>query len=395
MTPKLFLCSRNKQLRWNTYHRCACILTFHQTILLPHLHHLHSAPAGLNFSQLTTVCGELDRIWMDSLENVLYSWQQFLANEVIPLLGVTTELILEPQKLHQLSFIDRRAHQEVEDPFLVIARLTDFDRKKAESRFRDKRFCCEICLQSVLGAKCEKLHPCDHVHCADCLTAHITWKIESGDVTHIDCPTADCDKLIPQSIVQRLVSAEVFSRYERILRQRTLETRKDIVFCPRPKCHSATPKDENSNLAVCPECTLAFCLNCRKTWHGVAPCKALPSELKKLKEVYDKSSLEDKRFMEKEYGRDYLIRAFQEIESRDWIAGNSKECPSCHSHIQKIDGCNKMYCTHCQFHFCWLCEQVINHIDPYYHYSPGVSSCSGKLFQGMTGLEFDEYEQWI
>ena len=111
---------------------------------------------------------------------------------------------------------------------------TEFDRKESASQFREQRFSCEICLQTVLGAVCEKLHPCGHVHCVDCLSTHIVYKIESSSVTKLDCPNTACAELISASIVQCLVLADIFSRYDRLLQKSKLEARKDIAFCPQP-----------------------------------------------------------------------------------------------------------------------------------------------------------------
>ena len=114
----------------------------------------------------------------------------------IPWSGVTTELFLEHLTVNQLKGIDRRTQQEVEDPFLAMELLTEFDQKESASRFRDKRFTCDICLQSVIGTVCEKLHTCGHVHCVHCLSAHINLKIQSGNVTKIDCPAVKCEQLV-------------------------------------------------------------------------------------------------------------------------------------------------------------------------------------------------------
>ena len=135
---------------------------------------------------------------------------------------------------------------------------TEFVRKESVSGFREERFACEICLQTVLGAVCEKLHPCGHVHCVDCLSTHIVYKIESGSVTKIDCPNSACAELISASIVQRLVPADIFSHYDRLLKKRKLEARKDIAFYPQPMCEGVAPKEDESDLATCPSCDFAF-----------------------------------------------------------------------------------------------------------------------------------------
>jgi len=61
-------------------------------------------------------------------------------------------------------------------------------------------------------------------------------KIDGGDDTKVDCPSADCDELIPPHTVKELVPADVFERYDRLLLQRMLDGMQDVVYCPRPSC---------------------------------------------------------------------------------------------------------------------------------------------------------------
>ncbi|XP_067221576.1 E3 ubiquitin-protein ligase RNF14-like isoform X2 [Chanodichthys erythropterus] len=69
---------------------------------------------------------------------------------------------------------------------------------------------------------------------------------------------------------------------------------------------------------------------------------------------------------------------FQESLNEVWLKDNSKRCPSCGTHIQKIMGCNKMTCFSCQTHFCWICLKVLNRTDPYSHFRES-NPCNGQL----------------
>jgi hypothetical protein len=40
--------------------------------------------------------------------------------------------------------------------------------------------------------------------------------------------------------------------------------------------------------------------------------------------------------------------------TRDWLQANTRQCPRCHLHIEKLDGCDKMECV-CGCRFCFKC----------------------------------------
>ncbi len=78
-----------------------------------------------------------------------------------------------------------------------------------------------------------------------------------------------------------------------------------------------------------------------------------------------------------------------------WIDTNAKLCPKCTAKIQKIHGCNKMMCTQCRSHFCWLCDAPISRMDPYAHFRVGNSRCAGKLFEGLQELNEEDFFFWF
>lgn len=158
-------------------------------------------------------------------------------------------------------------------------------------------------------------------------------------------------------------------------------------------CRCVTVKDD-SNMVQCPRCRFCFCVLCQRAWHGVSPCKLIPSDMKELRETWESLDLESKVAMEKQYGKARLHQAFQEYDSCRWIESNAKRCPTCSANIQKTQGCNKMTCTHCHAHFCWLCDAVLPKYEPYKHFRIGMSPCAGKLFEGLQGLEENEDFWW-
>lgn len=333
---------------------------------------------------MSVLCRNLDQIWSDNHgAAILHHWQQFISQEWYSVLNMEHSLTLKYQNPASLqSDWDPRAVQEMKNLLKLVPYLIEFDHQRKTEVFKMSLFPCDICLQTLQGLECVSLQGCTHVYCKVCVQGHITTKINEGSVGKIECPSLDCTQEIPPGIIQELISPKLFERYDKLLLQRTLESMTDIAYCPRPTCRSVTVKEENSNMAVCPSCKFAFCVLCKRTWHGVAPCKVLPEDIKELKESYESGDSNTRKSLEQQYGRQYLIHAFQEFDSCKWVKTNTQACPSCLASIEKDHGCNKMTCYKCNCNFCWLCRGTLPRHNPYTHFHPGNSPCAGKLFEG-------------
>lgn len=282
---------------------------------------------------------------------------------------------------------DPRGIQDIDHPLHIIPSLIEFNESKLVEVFESSRYDCEICFTSELGSNCVKLPSCQHVHCKSCMCSHVISKINDGAVNKLDCPAMKCKELITPDIVRSLVPTELFKRYDDLLLKRTLDTMSDIVNCPRQSCMCTTIKEDNSEMAVCPRCKFTFCCLCKRSWHGISPCKLLPDDILDLKQLYESGDADTKQSIERQYGKKNLLKAFEEVQSKVWLKKNSKKCPNCNSNIEKTHGCNKMTCTFCNANFCWLCEMLLNGHNPYSHFNFGKSACAGKLFDGLIDDE--------
>lgn len=306
-------------------------------------------------------------------------------------LGIDKLLAIKYQNPRALqSDWDTRGIQEMKNLFSIVPLLVEYDNQQRTIVFQSSHFTCQICCVNVSGSECIRLQSCPHVTCKECMVTYLTSKISDGSVATIDCPGSKCSEPILPGLIQCLISPQLFERYDKLLLQRTLDGMTDIVYCPRPTCRCVTLKEEDSNMALCPNCKFSFCVLCKRTWHGISPCKMLPQDIKELKEAYETGDKEVQESLELQYGKKYLERAFQEYDSSSWIKSNTKPCPNCHSTIEKDHGCNKMSCLTCNCQFCWLCGTALPRHNPYHHYHPGNSACGGKLFEGELPEENDE-----
>jgi E3 ubiquitin-protein ligase RNF14 len=276
--------------------------------------------------------------------------------------------------------------------------------------FEKETFDCDVCLEPKKGFVCYRMERCGHVFCRACLQDYYNNCIREGDVNNVKCMSADCgrtadgrrkkDRLLsPKELLKIPLSRDVVERYATIKRKKKMESDSTMVFCPRSWCQGAMrtakyPKltdvalIDNSDseddqveskgapipdgpekraigvkgmdrLAVCEDCTLAFCLVCLASWHGdFVRCE--PRDANQLTEE-DQASL-------------------------NFILKNTSPCPYCSVPCQKSMGCNHITCTQCKTHFCYLCGAWLDPGHPYGHFNDSKNkNCYQRLMDGVEG----------
>ncbi|RMZ79102.1 hypothetical protein DV738_g3479, partial [Chaetothyriales sp. CBS 135597] len=304
-------------------------------------------------------------------------------------------------------------------PDLRLA-LLDFDRRIRRQKFEQETFDCGVCLEPKKGKDCHRLVQCGHVFCTSCLTEFFTSCITEGDVDSVKCMDATCGKeasnanavaqskrpersLNPSELLQIPLSQDLVQRYVRLKRKKKLESSKNTIYCPRQWCQGPaypehrkkkaeddfhdfsdtedistavvpTSSEELRNLpmhqrlAICSDCSYAFCFVCRKTWHG--------SHL-------SAASLCNPR--------DPALLAAEEQASLDYLKKHSTPCPTCGAPAQKTMGCNHMICFRCKTHFCYLCSSYLMEDNPFAHFNDIRSPCHMRLWE-LEGGDGEEEE---
>ncbi|PGG97218.1 hypothetical protein AJ79_09301 [Helicocarpus griseus UAMH5409] len=300
--------------------------------------------------------------------------------------------------------------------------LMDFDMKTEREKFEQGTFECGVCLEPKKGTVCHRMLLCSHVFCVPCLQGFYNSCIKEGDVTSVKCLAPDCGKnpkeaqdgageatdprhhkkkkdrtLNPSELLQIPLDREVVQRYVHLKRKRKLESDRTTVYCPRQWCQGAArskrhPKpedpingdpdlsddedDENipapfdplgaqdqlppmsQRLAVCEDCSYAFCCVCKKGWHGeLAYC----------------------------YPRGETERSAADKASEAYIQKYTAPCPTCDARCQKAMGCNHMICFKCNTHFCYLCSSWLFESNPYSHFNDPDSKCYMRLWELEEG----------
>ncbi|MCJ1248272.1 translation termination inhibitor protein itt1 [Trapelia coarctata] len=295
--------------------------------------------------------------------------------------------------------------------------LLDYDLKARRAKFEQETFECGVCLEPKKGAACHRLLLCSHVFCIACLQDFYNACITEGDVANVKCLALNCGKetntvahdaarprkrkrkvdrtLDPSELLQIPLEQETVQRYVKLKRKNLLESDRTTVYCPRQWCQGAArskkhPKpgdtkveetsdsehekdqppayDPNSGedklpppserLAICEDCSFAFCKVCKASWHGeFAVC--FPRRQHELT-AEEKASLE--------YLRKY-----------------STACPTCDARCQKTMGCNHMICFKCNSHFCYLCSAWLAADNPYKHFNTLWTPCYMRLWELEEG----------
>lgn len=396
------------------------------TFALPEDYPSCSAPSfslscsWLTPTQLSSLAAQLNDLYQSTGGAVvLFSWAQFLKDETLSFMGLhnvleipfngltTSEKSETPESTNHIrTSSNELTSQNKNDPSVeqnyangdsqidegaarlapqtplclspgqaLMSQLLIYDAAQKEKAFSSTQFECGVCFMNWLGSECIQFIECCHVFCRICLAEFCKLQITNGNVRDLTCPQTGCESAPTPAQVRTLVGEELFCRYDRLLLQSTLDRMPDVMFCPRPSCASAVLTDNSSSAAQCSVCGFAFCVLCKKTYHGAEDCQ---TRVKKrsvettgqqtyadipetregrmaLRDDYCSGSRDRQRLLESRYGRSNMIYFMEDSLSWDWIKDNSKTCPHCFSHIEKNGGCNYMYCSRCQRTFCWAC----------------------------------------
>ena len=211
----------------------------------------------------------------------------------------------------------------------------------------------------------------------------------------------------PSELLQIPLDQDTVQRYVKLKRKKRLESDRTTIYCPRQWCQGparskkaskanadSDSEDEvkeqgppepqsydrnepdklpppSERLAICADCTFAFCKVCKASWHG---------------EYYTC------------FPRSQFELTAEERASEDYMKLHTQACPTCEAPAQKTHGCNHMICFKCETHFCYLCGAYLERANPYQHYNTKGRECFMRLWEleagdgGEVGHDFGGFE---
>ncbi|PAV70394.1 hypothetical protein WR25_06430 [Diploscapter pachys] len=189
---------------------------------------------------------------------------------------------------------------------------------------------CEVCACDHRKETMRQLN-CGHKFCILCWRAHIENRLSDGIASRIDCMHSTCRSLCTPAFVLDVLSDKpaLRAKYENFLFRDYVESHPHLKFCSGKDCPVVVfSKEKKAKRVTCTNCQTSFCVRCGYDYHAPTRCDVI---------------------------RKWLIKCADDSETANYISAHTKDCPQCHSCIEKNGGCNHMQCAKCRHHFCWMC----------------------------------------
>ncbi|KAK6016983.1 IBR domain protein, partial [Ostertagia ostertagi] len=186
---------------------------------------------------------------------------------------------------------------------------------------------CAVCAEEGLLEM--RALACGHAFCAMCWRLHIEAKISEGVASRLECMEPSCSLLCPSEFVLRILDKPQFrARYERFVFRDYVSSHPELKFCVGKDCQTVIrSKEKKPKRVTCSSCNTSFWLPWASI-HAPTSCETI---------------------------KQWLLKCADDSETANYISAHTKDCPQCHSCIEKNGGCNHMQCAKCKHHFCWMC----------------------------------------
>ncbi|KAF4300846.1 putative ring finger protein [Botryosphaeria dothidea] len=251
----------------------------------------------------------------------IQAYQNRVIDEVSQIIGQpgeSTAILLRYTRWNKERLIEQ--YMDKQEELLEDAGLGDDVTTVAKITKAGPDFMCDICADDDPELDTYAMK-CGHKFCVPCWKQYLYTKIKDEDSKSLEL----------------LVATDLKDRYHVLLTRTYVDDKENLKWCPAPNCEFAVdcPVKQKDLLRIVPtvicECKHHFCFGCSLNDHQPAPCALVKKWLKKCED---------------------------DSETANWISANTKECPRCHSTIEKNGGCNHMTCRKCRHEFCWMCMGV-------------------------------------
>lgn len=178
--------------------------------------------------QLTKLCEKLDQYKFNN-EVCVYDWIELIRSN------------LDYQWNFDMKYLDEKKDPRALNSYSnenldnILQYLINYNREYMNKQFQNQFQTCLICLDTIPGMNCIRLHRCGHFYCQLCLNSYVQAVLNDGKFgERVVCPQNECQlPFLPTEIKDILQNDELYERYERITLQNGLASMNDIIWCPR------------------------------------------------------------------------------------------------------------------------------------------------------------------
>lgn len=195
---------------------------------------------------------------------------------------------------------------------------------------------CAVCSSRILKSHLtrNKLEPCGHTACANCLKRHFGAQAHNGRLT-----CTECSEEIQQSdniYLLKRIFGEDYGSFDEKMFHSYLERTEEEKYCANIKCGFIFSVPRELSKMQCPECKTIACAKCGSKWrkeHENRSC----DDFKKWKSENDPDD--------------------PEFKSQDLIRKTAIVCPNCRTpYFKARGGCAHFTCGNCKREFCECCK---------------------------------------
>ncbi|XP_076116513.1 E3 ubiquitin-protein ligase RNF14-like isoform X2 [Mytilus galloprovincialis] len=317
----------------------------------------------LNGDQLTSLCIQLDKLWNECPSMpILFSWIDWLEHNIFSYLGISDKVFV--RQCVTDDDIDTRAVPDCDNIDDTVNEMLRYNMQEEITEFLKYDQECGICFCEKSGRDFDRLLPCKHHFCRECMAEHCSIHVKEGTVQHLLCPEPKCETEIRPYILKEVLNDDDYERWERLILQHGLDTMGDIIYCPR--CQNVVVKEED--LGHCLSCLFTFCTKCLEKWHQGDTC-FFEKEVEGDEE--GKTGSTESQYVEESEAERKRLQRQRRAEmnlSYQLIRARTRQCWKCKSPIEKNGGCNKVTCSKCFSAMCWACGRDITKVS-YGHFS--------------------------
>ena len=183
---------------------------------------------------------------------------------------------------------------------------------------------CEICSNPYISNSDNTLNGCGHSFCNDCWYNFLSIKIRENKISSIKCLDYECQEKLSDNFINKIINSneELIKKYKKFKLEKEIINNPNKKFCPIPNCDSYLELKNNNKKVKCLNGHI-LCFNCLKEPHEGTSCN----------NILDNSLIE--------FSKNHLI----------------KKCPNCSIITEKIEGCNHITCSKCNYQWCWFCNK--------------------------------------